>query len=144
MIKKTSGFTLIELMIVVAIIAILAAIAIPSYGRYALRANRSDAQATIMEISGAMERLYASRYTYVDAELSATDGANVVFLRTTTPEGASGTGVKYNLSLSNLTANGYTITATAVNGQLSDNAGGTNCSPLVFNSIGTKLPEACW
>ena len=146
MIKKTNGFTLIELMIVVAIVAILAAIAIPAYGRYALRANRADAQAAMMEVSGAMERFYASKYSYVDAELTLTPvtAANVVSTRTTTPEGATGTGIKYNLALTNLTANGYSITATAVNAQVSDTAGGAACSPLVFNSVGTKTPVACW
>lgn len=58
------GFTLIEMMIVVAIIAILTAIAYPNYSRYAYRARRADAKELLMRFAAAQERYYTSRNQY--------------------------------------------------------------------------------
>jgi type IV pilus assembly protein PilE len=61
---KNKGFTLIELMIVIAIIGIIAAIAIPAYGDYIKRARRNEAKALIMEMAQWMERKYSSDNCY--------------------------------------------------------------------------------
>jgi type IV pilus assembly protein PilE len=61
---KKNGFTLIELMIAVAIVGILAAIAIPSYTAYVKRANRTDATRTLSSIAQALERCYSQNFTY--------------------------------------------------------------------------------
>ena len=65
-IQHTRGFTLIELMIVVAIIAILAAIAYPSYSNYAYRARRADAKEMLMRVASAQERYYTNMNKYAD------------------------------------------------------------------------------
>ncbi|WP_445003565.1 type IV pilin protein [Halomonas mongoliensis] len=62
--RRTAGFTLIELMIAVAVIGILASIAIPSYQNYVQNARRADAQSILMEIAGIAERCYTSNYSY--------------------------------------------------------------------------------
>lgn len=62
--RKTCGFTLIELMIVVVIVAILAAIAYPSYQNQVQRTRRADGQAKLMEIMSAQERWYSARNAY--------------------------------------------------------------------------------
>jgi type IV pilus assembly protein PilE len=62
--KSESGFTLIELMIVVAIVAILATIAYPSYVNYIYRTRRSDGQELLMRIAAAEERYYTNFNTY--------------------------------------------------------------------------------
>lgn len=61
---RPAGFTLIELMIVVAIVAILAAIAYPSYQNQVQRTRRADGQAKLMEIMAAQERWYSTRNGY--------------------------------------------------------------------------------
>jgi len=62
------GFTLVELMIVVAIIGILAAIAFPAYTSYVKRAKRSDAQTAILEVSQFLQRYYIARSTFTGAD----------------------------------------------------------------------------
>ena len=67
--KKQNGFTLIELMIVVAIVGILAAIAYPSYQDSVLKSRRADGQSELLRIQGLMERYYYEEGSYTD-ELS--------------------------------------------------------------------------
>ena len=95
----SAGFTLIELMIVVAIIAILAAIAYPSYQQYVRRANEADAQQFLLELSNLQERYLLDRRAY------ATDTADLA----ATPAELDG---KYGIGITNPTPASYEITAT--------------------------------
>lgn len=61
------GFTLIELMIAVAVVAILAAVALPSYRSYLVRTHRAAAASCLMEMGQHMERYYATQMSYADA-----------------------------------------------------------------------------
>ena len=67
------GMTLIELMIVVAVVGILAAVAYPSYQEHIRKARRADAQTALMELAQFMERYYTSNGTYVGAALPFTE-----------------------------------------------------------------------
>lgn len=140
---RVKGFTLVELMITVAIVAILAAIAIPSYNQYVLRANRAEAQGELMQLAGALERFYASQYTYVGAaggtNASGAPDANV-FSHSVVPASSTGSSTRFNLTVSNLSENGYSAIATAVGSQVSD----TNCPVLTLTSTGQRLPADCW
>lgn len=70
------GFTLIELMIVIVVIAILAAIAIPSYRNHVCKVERNQAKADLMDLSQAMERYYTvQNFSYEDATVGAAAGA---------------------------------------------------------------------
>jgi len=103
--KKQKGFTLIELMIVVAIVGIISAIAYPSYNQYIVRSKRGDAISALVLAQGAMERFRSNKppYTYdLGTNLSS------VFATQVPVEGGT---PYYNLTLiSNATS--YTLTAT--------------------------------
>ena len=62
--SRATGVTLVELMTVVVVIAILASIAIPSYRAYLLRANRSDAKSSLLQLQAAQEKFYLSNSAY--------------------------------------------------------------------------------
>ena len=67
----SKGFTLIEVMIVVAIIGILAAIAYPSYDEYVKRGNRTEGQAFLSDVAARQERYFSQNNKYITADTSA-------------------------------------------------------------------------
>jgi len=134
---KQRGFTLIELMIVVAIIGILTAIAQPGYQKYVQTTRRADAQAILVEASGSMERYFTENNSYANASLDAAAAAPKTFVF---PNRAPLDGTQYyQLSFQpggdggdlNQTANGFTIRATPVGVQIGDGY-------LEYNSRGQK------
>ncbi|MGI0119476.1 type IV pilin protein [Zooshikella sp. RANM57] len=115
--NKKNGFSLIELMIVVAIIAIIAAIAYPSYQNHVLRTRRADAQAALMQMSQAMERAYteASPNTYPTALGTGTGKLNF-------PSEAplDGDNKFYDLKIAAADGTSYSLTAKPKAGQTGD------------------------
>ena len=139
-ITKKTGFTLVELLIVIVIIGLLMAYALPSYKRQVIFAKRTDAHNSIMKIASAQERNYATYNQYATtinagATPNSTDLglAGVAFM----------TSVDYTYTMNN--NNGYTITATAIgDSQVNDDFGGNDCTTLTLDSLGQKLPLPCW
>lgn len=138
--KEIKGFTLVELMITIAIIGILASIAYPSYQNSVMKSHRSDAQTGLSQLAQALERFYGVRYTYIGTGDSGggTSGApiNDVFSHTSTP--FEGSKTYYNLTLT-ASATNYTVTATPAGNQAND-----SCGTLTLTKSGAKTPANCW
>jgi type IV pilus assembly protein PilE len=144
---QTFGFTLIEVMIVVAIISILAAIALPSYTSYVARAHRADARTQLIQVAQFMQRFYAANDSYsfdrannavldqIPAALkrSPTDGTQLYEL--SIPAGVSNTAAQFEIHMDPVDG-----------GAMSSDA----CGSFTINSVGiravtgTKSRDECW
>ena len=128
------GFTLIELMIVVAVIGVLAAIAIPSYSRYVLRANRADARNAMQAVAQRMEQNYNLTGTYASTPDGTAIGTGTLTTWGMNQIPLSGD-AKYNISFAaGPTATSYTVQATPANGQVND----TDCGTLLLDNRNIK------
>ena len=127
-----AGFTLIELMIVVAIIGVISAIALPSYNSYMTKSRRADAKVALTKMADAQERWYLQNSTYTK-EVTDVGGA-------TSPDG------NYKLEITTTAAadllNGYVMKATAIADQTND----AKCAEFILSSTGAKTAtnDVCW
>ena len=131
--RTLRGFTLVELMIVVAILGILASIAYPSYMEYVKRSNRAEAIALVMEDAHYMERYFTAQNTYAGATLP----------QTKVPQNGT---TRFTLGFSGTPdATSYTLQATPASGY-SD----ATCGTLTVNQAGVQTKSGtgalaeCW
>ncbi|MFV0478306.1 MAG: type IV pilin protein [Parahaliea sp.] len=133
--SRDSGFTLIELMIVIVIIGILVTVALPVYENSVRKAKRAEAKAALIGFSQAMERHYGDNYSYVGAATSSTLPAaplERVFSARVPVDGDSASPT-YNLSIQAATDTIYTLRATPVAGTTQADDG-----VLEINHLGRK------
>lgn len=130
--RPAKGFTLIELMVVVAIIAVLAAIALPTYSSYITKTRRAAAKGCLSEYANYMERYYTTNLRY-DQDTQATPVPNA--LPAFDCAGTQQTGTYYSYGFGTPTQSAYTLTATPRTGtsQASD-----SCSALTLDQTGTR------
>jgi type IV pilus assembly protein PilE len=133
--RHTLGVTLLELMIVVVIIGILAAIAYPSYRQYTMRANRTEAKIALLQTSQALEKCFTRFHAYNHATCAAT----VTTTFTSTPQG------HYAIAPAGaITATAFTLVATPQGGQAAD----SRCATLSTDQVGRQNSTGggtdCW
>ena len=140
------AFTLIELMVVVAIVAIVMAIAFPSYERYVVTGKRAVAQNALLQVADRQQQFFMDNKSFAgnltnlgfaaNPWVVGDDGASTV---------AGDVDAVYSVTLTNVTQTTWTATAAPLHGQLSRD---TNCGSLSITQAGTKASSGggdnCW
>lgn len=137
--SKTNGFTLIELMVVVAIVGILSAVAFPSYQTYITKSRRVEARTALTGVLQAQEKLRANCPRYAGQVGSSSDcGTNP-----TLGVGSTSESGKYAIAITAAASTSFTATATALAGQARD----TECRVMSLQQAQGNLftsPANCW
>ena len=147
--KKKQCFTLIEVLIAIAVISILVAVAYPSYVQYGVRAHRKAAQSFLLSIANAQERhlTHAPNYAF---DTTACDGTALEVLKLSVPRELSGV---YSLCVLPVEGNtlAYTLEARPLGAQKTNDVKYGNCANLLYDhtgkkdvSGGTGTAAACW
>ena len=132
MIQKLKGFTLVELLIVLGILALLLSLAYPSYISFVRKSRRAEAQETMLDWSSQLEIRRADEIDYNDASL--------------TPAATT----YYSFAVGGLTATTFTLTATAQGLQTNDKQGAQSCTTIIVNESGDRgdadnaTESVCW
>lgn len=133
--RRGGGFTIIELTLVLAILAVLTSLALPSYQGVVRKSRRTEAQAALLELALRQERWRSDHPTYA---LSPTEiGAAVLQDRL---------GRYYRFEVVDGTSTSFIVQAAAVpgEGQEHDRQGAVACSALRIDQSGMRSPAACW
>jgi len=129
--KKSDGFTLMELLITVAIVGILASVAYPSYNDFIVRNNRAEAPRELVRLANLQEQLFVDSRAYTANISELGVGSTAVW---ETPSGL------YKIS-SVVVNSTFTLTATAQGTQATNDA---DCSAITLTDTGKKAPLNCW
>lgn len=133
--RRANGFTLIELMITIAVVGILAAIALPSYNNYVLESGRADAKAALYGVSQTLERCFTRYGAYDNAACPLAQGDTEMSEND-----------KYQITVTTTTPNTFALTAAPQGPQTKD----TECGNFTLSHTGAKGVsgsgdvEECW
>ncbi|WP_018918963.1 type IV pilin protein [Vreelandella zhanjiangensis] len=118
--KCQRGFTLIELVVVMGIISLIAAMAYPIYTRHLQASLRTDAHAGLMQAAAELERCNSRTYTYHECDIPS-----------------QSPGKRYTLTLSKEAEDGYLLSASTLQDDGCETA-------ITLNSRGERFPKDCW
>lgn len=135
--KRELGFTLIELMIVVAVVAILSAIALPAYQEYVKRSQRAEARAAILKADGWLERFYSENNRYNNGSATGNDSFSAAFGNVPSSGAA-----RYQITLA-VTTSTYTITATPTGSMADDYCGAYTKGNAGVLQAAVSDPDKC-
>jgi type IV pilus assembly protein PilE len=123
-----AGFSLIELMVAIAVLAVIVAIALPSYNNYVLRSARAEAKTALSNLASIQEQFFLNSKSY-------TNIGTLGFPTSTEND-------KYTISIPTLTATTYTLRAVPQGGQAAD----TDCAQFELDHLGNKTATSneCW
>jgi type IV pilus assembly protein PilE len=136
---RARGFTLIEVMVVVVVVALLAAIGYPSYRDHLRKSARVAAQQELLELSAMQEKIYLNSNAFTSKLTNAYDGTTTGGLGKT---GGKSTDGRYTLALT-ATAQTYTLSATPVAGSLQDGDGVFQLASTGTRSCPDPAPSWC-
>jgi type IV pilus assembly protein PilE len=129
--RNQFGFSLIELMISIAIVGILATVAYPSYTSFVTNSNRSEGQGELLRFANLQEQYFVD-YRIYGADLTALGKATSTIL---TESG------NYEISVNSADASIFVLRATAKGTQATRDSA---CTPLTIDQVGVKGPDGCW
>ena len=135
--NQARGFSLIELLIVITVVGLLLAVALPSYTRYVLRSHRSSAVTGVLDLASRQARYYTTNNTYTTSMTALGYPADPMPLTDSSNR-------YYDLSVASATATAFTVRAVPVNAQTKD-----TCRTYTYTDLGVKSVSSgtlgdCW
>lgn len=140
--RRVRGFSLIELLVAVAIVGIVAAIALPAYDSHVRRSHRAAAKALLSEVASRQESFFLDRKAYAGTLTELGYEANTMYVGNDGQARASADGARYAVTITAAGVTRYTIQASARGGQSKD----VGCTTLTLDQAGSRTPATgdCW
>jgi type IV pilus assembly protein PilE len=141
---KNNGFTLMELMIVLVILAVLTMVALPAYENSVIKSNRVAGRGVLLDVASRQEQYFINNKTYTD--LLTDLGLPANYYVDNQADQVSQSAAIYRIDLTTVGGNGYTVSAVPLNRQTKD----SQCQTLTLNGVGVKTESGtltvadCW
>lgn len=137
---KQSGFNLIELMIVIAIVGIIAAVGYPSYQDSIIKSKRQMGKTALVQVLGRQEQNFVNNKSYTTNLTNLGYPANGFYIDNEGDAQASAEGAIYLIQLADPTATSFTLQAVPQGPQANDET----CGTLSLTESGAQSPAGCW
>ena len=135
--NQARGFSLIELLIVITVVGLLLAVALPSYTRYVLRSHRSSAITAVLDLASRQARYYTTNNTYTTSLTALGYPSDPMPVTDTSNR-------YYNLSVTSASATAFTVSAAPVYPQTKDTCGTYTYTDLGVKSVSSGTLGDCW